>query len=77
MSKLIPVVILCDAHIVVGDETIKLAAGSVPDLEPQQAAALIAAGQADSNPVAVAFHRGEPAPAAAPASKRSRKAGSE
>lgn len=62
MSKLISVAILCDCYVMVGDEQVLLRAGTAPDLDAKQAAELLAAGNADDNPQAIAAIRGKPLP---------------
>lgn len=60
MAKpLISLLILVSTQIYIGDEVVQLEAGSVHDIEPDQAKALLKAGVADDTPVNVAFHSGD------------------
>lgn len=58
-KSLITLLILVSTHIYIGDEVVKLEAGSVHDIEPDQAEALVKAGVADDSPAGVAYHSGD------------------
>lgn len=59
MAKLISLLILADKQVAVGDEMVTLKAGSVHDLEPNQAKALLKEGVADDSPANIAYHLGD------------------
>lgn len=58
-KSLVTLLILVSTQIYIGDEVVQLKAGSVHDIEPDQAAALLEAGLADNTPANVAFHSGD------------------
>ena len=59
MAKLISLLILVDHSIYIGEERVDLKAGSVHDLEPNQAKELVKSGIADDNSANVAYHAGD------------------
>lgn len=59
MAKLIPLLILADKQVLIGEEMVTLKAGSVHDLEPGQAKALLKEGAADDSAINIAYHTGD------------------